>query len=69
MLLCERFKNDGMIQERINRTKVTLKTLTYRDERQMTFETFSTRFQAAIDTYSEFVRYKYDSQADIIDEI
>ena len=58
-----------MLQERVVKEKLTLNNLFYHDERQMTFERFSTKFQSAIDTFADCGRDKYESEADIIDEM
>ena len=67
--LCESFENYGMLQKRFLKANLTLKNLVYRDERQMNFDIFFTKFQAAIDTFSECGRDKYKSEADIIDKL
>ena len=67
--LLERYKNYEMIQERALKAKRTLNNLVYCDERQMTFEIFSTKFQAAINTFADCGQDKYIFEADIIDEL
>ena len=58
-----------MLQERALKAKLTPRNLVYRDERQITFEIFSTKFQDAIYTFVDCGRDKYKSEADIIDKL
>ena len=54
----ECFENDGMLQEQVLKAKLILKNLVYHNERHMTFERFSTNFQAAIDHFADCGRDK-----------
>ena len=67
--LQESFENDGMIQEKVLKANLTLKNLVYRDERQMNFDIFSTKFQAAIYNFSDCGQDKYKPEVYIIDEL
>ena len=58
-----------MLQERVLKAKLTLNNLVCRDQRKMMFERFSTKYQAAIDTFADCVWDKYKSEDDIIDEL
>ena len=52
--LRERFENYRMLKERVLKANLNLKNLVYRNERQITFEWFSTKFQVDINTYTDW---------------
>ena len=65
----ECFENYGMLQERVLKENITPRNVVYCDERQMTFERFSTNFQTDFDTFADDGQDKYRSESDIIDEL
>ena len=64
-LLRDRYDNDATKQQRINEANNSLKNLTYKNERSMTFEKFSGLLKKAVDTLDECGRKPHNG--DLVD--
>ena len=59
--LRKRYKNAAMQEQYINEAKRTLKSMTYRNERVMKFETFVDKFVKAVDNLERFDRVMHNT--------